>query len=263
MHFRVAIIGGGPNGVELSCKVADRLGKQAEVLLIERGNKILKGFSKGVRNASHRALGSRSVQLYLNTSVNEIRENHISLTHIEQAINMPVDIVIWVAGTQSRKLTNALNCQQNNNGKLLINPSLQLIDHPEVFALGDIAQLTNKNKPMPATAQVAYQQASCAAHNIAATIESKTLKPFKYLHLGDMLTLGRRSAIVSSYGLNISGQLGGIIRRLAYIFRLPTMRHRLQVLRNLLQKVCLKVSRFFRGLLTQFLWQKPSRKYSK
>ncbi|MDJ0729822.1 MAG: NAD(P)/FAD-dependent oxidoreductase [Crocosphaera sp.] len=262
-HLRVAIIGGGPNGVELSCKLADRLGKRSEVLLIDRGNQILKGFSKGVRKASYRALGSRRVQLYLNTNVEEIKDDSISLKHGEQTINVPVDMVIWVAGTQSRILVNSLNCQQSNLGKLLVHPSLQLIDYPEVFALGDLAQISNKKTSIPATAQAAYQQASCAAKNIAAIIEGKPLKSFKYLHLGDMLTLGRRTAIISSYGINISGQLGGMIRRLAYIFRLPTMRHRLQVLRNFGQKIGLKIRRFLRSILANLLGQKSSRKYLK
>ena len=156
-----------------------------------------------------------------------------------------------------------MNYQQSNSGKLLVNPSLQLIDHPEVFALGDLAQISNKNKSLPGTAQVAYQQASYTANNIAAIIKGKPLKPFKYLHLGDMLTLGRRTAIISSYGINISGQLGGIMRRLAYIFRLPTMRHRLQVLRNFAQKIGLKIRIFFRSIVTTLLGQKSSKKHSK
>ncbi|MDJ0580413.1 NAD(P)/FAD-dependent oxidoreductase [Crocosphaera sp.] len=262
-HLRVAIIGGGPNGVELSCKLADRLEKQAEVLLIDRGNQILKGFSKGVRNASYRALGSRRVQLYLNTNVEEIKENYVILNHGEQKINVSVDMVIWVAGTQSKPLINSLNCQQSNSGKLLVNRRLQLIEYPEVFALGDLAQISNKNKSLPGTAQVAYQQASCAAKNIAAIIQGKPLKAFKYLHLGDMLTLGRRTAIISSYGINISGQLGGMMRRLAYIFRLPTMRHRLQVLKNFVQKIGLRIRSVFRSIVTNLLGRKSSRKYSK
>ncbi len=262
-HLRVAIIGGGPNGVELSCKLADRLEKRVEVLLIDRGNQILKGFSKGVRNASYRALGSRRVQLYLNTNVEEIREDFVTLNYREQTINVPVDMVIWVAGTQSKPLIQSLNCQQTNSGKLLTNSRLQLLDYSEVFALGDLAQISNRKISIPATAQSAYQQASCAAKNIASIIEGKPLKSFKYLHLGDMLTLGRRTAIISSCGINISGQLGGMMRRLAYIFRLPTMRHRLQVLRNFVQKIGLKIRRLFRNIVTSLLGQNSSRKYSK
>ncbi len=262
-HCRVAIIGGGPNGVELSCKLADRLGKRAEVLLIDRGSQILKGLSQGIRKASYRALGSRRVQLYLNTNVQEIHENSITINYGEHTINVPVNMVVWVAGTQSKPLIQSLNCQQTSSGKLLTNSRLQLIDYPEVFALGDLAQISNKKKSNPATAQVAYQQASCAAKNIAAIIQGKPLKSFKYLHLGDMLTLGRRTAIISSYGININGQIGGMLRRLAYIFRLPTMRHRLQVLRNFVQKIGLKIRRFFRNIIANLLGQKSSRKYLK
>jgi NADH dehydrogenase len=68
-------------------------------------------------------------------------------------------------------------------------------------------------------------------------MRGKHLKRFHYLHLGDMLTLGKGVAIVSSFGINLEGNLAGKLRRLIYLQRLPTMRHRWQVLKNLFLKV--------------------------
>ena len=65
-------------------------------------------------------------------------------------------------------------------------------------------------------------------------IQRKSLKKFSYLHLGNMMTLGKGKAIISSFGINIVGTIGGFLRRLIYVFRLPTMQHRLKVLKNLL-----------------------------
>ncbi|GBF82880.1 NAD(P)/FAD-dependent oxidoreductase [Aphanothece sacrum] len=260
-RIRLAVIGAGPNGIELSCKLADRLGKRGEIVLIERGNEILKWFSQGVRSASYKALDSRRIQLYRQTNVNKIAEDSITLIRQKEQETLPIDLVIWVGGTQSRSWIKALNCQQNAQGKLLTLPTLQLMDYPEVFALGDLAEIHQTKQQIPATAQVAYQQASCAAKNLIALIKNKPLKAFYYLHLGDMLTLGKGEAIVSSFCLNIEGYLGSIIRRLAYIFRLPTTRHRLQVLRNLLQKSLLKIRRFFRWRLTRLLLAKSAKNY--
>jgi NADH dehydrogenase len=47
-----------------------------------------------------------------------------------------------------------------------------------------------------------------------------------------MMTLGKKSAIVYSFGLNITGYFADVIRRLVYIQRLPTIRHRLQVFKH-------------------------------
>lgn len=251
--IQLAVIGGGPNGVELACKLADKLGKRGQVRLIERGDNILKGFSHGVRSASWKALSKRKVEVNINTNVEAISADKLTLTKNEQKIQIDTDLVIWAAGIQSREWIVNLDCQKTPQGKLLTSPSLQLIDYPEVFVLGDIAEIRSSKTRVPATAQAAYQQASCVAKNILLSLEGKSLKSFRYLHLGDMLTLGKRSAIVSCFFLNIEGRLADIIRRLAYILRLPTFRHRLQVLKSLFSKLGMKIKRLFRVQINQLL----------
>jgi NADH dehydrogenase len=237
-RLRIAVIGAGSNGVELACKVSDRLSGRGQVCLIDRGEAILKTFSSGVKKAASQAIKARNIQVYLETGVKEIEEDKIILACGDRIITHPVDLVLWTAGTETINWVKNLGCQQNSQGKLLTRPTLQLIDYPEVFALGDLADIRqSKTKSVPATAQAAYQQASCAAKNLKALMEGKRLKRFHYLHLGDMLTLGKGVAIVSSFGINLEGNLAGKLRRLIYIQRLPTMRHRWQVLKNLFLKV--------------------------
>jgi NADH:ubiquinone reductase (non-electrogenic) len=234
-HLRLAIIGGGPNGVELAGKLADRLGKRGQVWLVERGEQILAGFSAGVRQASYRALGRRGVQIMLGTDVKEITATSFTLLRQGETVTLPIDLVIWAAGTQTREWIRQLECEKNSEGKLLTRPTLQLLSYPEVFALGDLAEVRNGKKLVPATAQAAYQQAKSTANNLRAIIRGQRLQTFRYLHLGDMLALGKEVAIVSSFGLNLEGKLAGFVRRLAYIFRLPTPRHRWQVFKNFLK----------------------------
>jgi NADH dehydrogenase len=234
-HLRVAVIGAGANGVELACKVSDRLGNKAQVSLIESGDKILKYFGSGVQKAAKKAIKARNIQVYLRTSVKEIEADRITLVSSNQIMTHSVDLVLWTTGTETIDWVYDLGCQQTSQGKLLTRSTLQLIDYPEVFAVGDIAEIReSKTKIVPATAQAAYQQASFLAKNLQLALEGKNLKYFRYLHLGDMLTLGKGAAVVSSFGINLEGSLAGIIRRLIYVQRLPTLRHRWQVLKNLL-----------------------------
>ena len=233
--MRVAIIGAGPNGIELACKINDRLSSRAEVILLDRGTEILQNFGNGVKTAAKKALKTRNVQVYLETSLKEITEEQITFFYRDTQIKQPIDLVMWTAGTETIDWVANLNCQQNNQGKLLVRPTLQLIDYPEVFAPGDIAEIRlSKTQLIPDTAQSAYQQASLLAKNLKLTMLDKPLKRFRYLHLGDMLTLGKGVAIVSSFGINLTGSLAGLMRRLIYILRLPTVRHRWQVFKNLL-----------------------------
>ena len=231
-HLRLAIIGGGPSGVELACKLADRLGKRGQVSLVERGAEILKPYSRGVQKAAQKAMKARQVQLHLNTSVKEIEAEQMTIVQNNQTFTWSVDLVLWTAGTETQKWVRHLDCQHNDWGQVLTRPTLQLVDFPEVFAVGDLADA--QNNQIPATAQAAYQQASRVAKNLKAALQGRRLRPFHYLHLGDMLTLGKGAAIVSSFSINISGSVGALLRRLIYVQRLPTWRHRLQVFKNLL-----------------------------
>ena len=261
-RFSIAVIGGGPNGVELACKISDRLKKRGQIYLIERGNQILSNFSQGLRKASQRALASRGIQFLSDTRIEAIQSDHINLVERQQPLNLPVDLVLWAAGTQTLDLIFNLNCPKNEQGKLDTEATLQLCGYPEVFAMGDLASIVHpRNKLVPATAQAAYQQANCVARNLSNLIENKKLTKFNYLHLGDMLTLGKKNAIVSSFGLNLEGGLADKIRRLVYIQRMPTWNHRWRVLKNVLHQSFLEKLSFFSWQVERLFRDKSTTKY--
>ncbi|MFM6897178.1 MAG: NAD(P)/FAD-dependent oxidoreductase, partial [Microcystis panniformis] len=239
--INLAIIGGGPNGVELACKLADGLGKKGKVHLVERNEEILQNFPKSVRVASYRSLLAKNVSLYLNTGLKEVTANSMTVFKDNTNEVIPIDLLLWTAGTQAQDWINHLDCQKTAQGKLLTRSSLQLIDYPEVFALGDIAEIYPSKQVIPATAQAAYQAASVVAKNISAVIRKKSPQPYYYLHLGDMLTLGKQSALVSSFGINITGRLADIMRRFVYIMRLPSQRHQLKVFQHWAKKILLRL----------------------
>lgn len=235
--IRVAIVGAGPNGIELACKLADRLKNRGDILLVDRGEKILKGFSIASQRAAAKALALRNVQLNLKTNINSIGIDHITLVCDTQVNKLKVDLVLWTVGTKSLGRMPYLTRHLNSDGKLFTRTTLQLIDHPEVFALGDIALVQDKKCCLvPATAQAASQQAKLVARNLKASLSGKPLHAFRYLHLGEMLTLGKGSALVTSFGITLTGKLASFIRQWVYLFRLPTFNHRLQVARHWLLK---------------------------
>lgn len=231
-RIRVAIAGGGPSGVELAGKLADRLQARGHVCLIEQGGQILKSFTAFSQKTAYQTLAARGVDICLETSIKTIDPDQITLAYRGQVYTIPVDLVLWTVGTQTSEWLRHLACQHNNQGHLFTYPTLQLIDQPDVFALGDLADIRDiQQKQVPATAQAAYQQATCAAPNLRASLIGRPLLQFRYWHLGEMLTLGTNTAIVSSFSvINLKGRLAYIARRLVYLLlRMPTFRHRLQV----------------------------------
>lgn len=228
--IRVAIVGAGYSGVELACKLADRLGQRGRFRLIEVSNQILRTSPEFNREAAKKALDARSVFLDLETKVESIGQNTISLDYKSQVDTIPVDLVIWTVGTRVAPVVRTLPFKQNQRGQISTTPTLQVLDHPEIFALGDLADsIDAEGKQIPATAQAAFQQADYTGWNIWATLTNRPLLPFRYQQLGEMMTLGKDNATLTGLGIKLDGNLANVARRLAYLYRMPTLDHQLKV----------------------------------
>lgn len=228
--IRVAIVGAGYCGVELACKLADRIGEKGRFRLIEISDQILRTSPEFNRQAAKKALDTRGVFIDLETKVVSIAEDTISLEYKDQIDEIPVDLVIWTVGTRVAPVIKTLPLKQNQRGQITTTPQLQVFEHPEIFALGDLGDcLDAEGKQVPATAQVAFQQADYAAWNIWASLTNRPLLPFRYQQLGEMMALGVDNATFTGLGIKLDGSLAYLARRLAYLYRLPTLDHQLKV----------------------------------
>lgn len=228
--IRVAVVGAGPSGVELACKLADRLGDRGRIRLIERNNQILKSAPEFNQTAAQKALEKRQVWTDLETSIESLDSHEMTLSYKDKTDTLPVDLVLWTVGTAIAPPIQALPFPQNDLGQLLTDPTLQVQDSPHIFALGDLADCRDpQGNPNPKTAQVAIQQADCVGWNLWASLTQRPLLPFHYTHLGEMLTLGEDSAAMSGLGLQLDGPLAFMARRLIYLYRMPTLDHQLKI----------------------------------
>lgn len=228
--IRVAIVGAGYSGVELACKLADRIGEKGRFRLIEIADQILRTSPEFNREAAKKALDSKGVFIDLETKVAAIDQDSISLEYKNQIDTIPVDLVIWTVGTKVSPVVTVLTLKHNQRGQITTTPTLQAIEHPEIFALGDLADsIDAEGKQVPATAQVAFQQADYTAWNIWATITNRPLLPFRYQPLGEMMALGIDNATLTGLGVQLDGSFAYLARRLAYLYRLPTLNHQLKV----------------------------------
>lgn len=228
--IRVAIAGGGYSGVELACKIAERLGDRGRVRIIEKGDQILRSSPEFNRKAASRALHDRKVWIDLETTITEINEGSMGLEYKGRIDTIPVDIVLWTVGTKMSDTVHALPLPKGDRQKLQVNAMLQVVDHPDIIALGDVAACQDaEGQSIPPTAQAAFQQAQYAAWNIWAMATGRPLLPFRYQNLGEMMTLGTDTATLSGLGLTLDGPLAHIARRLAYLYRMPTLDHQIKV----------------------------------
>ncbi|MEM6835553.1 MAG: NAD(P)/FAD-dependent oxidoreductase [Cyanobacteria bacterium P01_C01_bin.120] len=235
--IRVMVVGGGYSGVELACKIADRLGDRGRVRLVERADDILQTSAEFNRKTAREALSERGIWLDLETSVERIGADTATLTYRDQTDELPVDIVLWTVGTRVVPLLETMDLPRNERQQIQVEPTLQVVDHADIFALGDIVDCKDASgQQVPNTAQSALQAADYVGWNLWASLGDRPQLPFRYQHLGEMMTLGIDNATLSGLGLKLEGPLAHVARRLTYLYRMPTINHQVRVGLNWIQQ---------------------------
>eukprot|EP01038_Epipyxis_sp_PR26KG_P004985 gene4985-6968_t len=231
-YVRVSVIGGGYSGVEVATNVAEFIGQdRVMVTIIDRNSKILSTSAPHNRDVAERALISYGIDKKCNTSVKSVTKDGLELVD-EEGNNyfFNSDLVITTSGTEQSNFVKNLEISKDKFGRILTKSSLQTVDYPDVFALGDCSSV--ENYPVPSTAQVAMQQSNTVVDNIVKLIKpykhskNKTseLSSFNYIPLGEMITLGVTDGSVSTLNnlVGLSGSLASVARRLVYVVRQPT-----------------------------------------
>src|SRR6185369_11287687 len=232
------VVGGGASGVELSTKMADLLRDalkrralkgEPRVVIIEMADRLVPGMGEEIRKYVENALEETRVEVHTNTRVVQVSANSITIEHNQRQTEMPTAGVVWVAGVRPSPLLETLPVDRDRRGLIQVEPTLQLRQRSEVFALGDIAFYPDVVPTLAGTAQLAFQQATLCAENVRAFIEGRELKSKHFAELGEALSLGTQHAAVLTAGKAIGGPLARQARFALYTARLPTWHHRLKV----------------------------------
>lgn len=221
---RLAVVGAGPSGVELACKLADLLEGSAVLELIEQGPTALPQAKAFNREQALGALQRRDVRLRTGVGVTAVAPDQLQLS---DGRTLAVDATVWTAGLRLNPPPITPAPARDSRGRLLCTPELQLLRQPHLYAVGDVAALPDG--PLPATAQVAFQQADCLAANLMHAEAGEPLEPFSFNDLGEMLSLGVGEACLTGMGVTLAGKAAFQLRRLAYLTRLPGTPHQLRV----------------------------------
>ena len=217
---KIFIIGAGPSGVELACKLSDLYESKFQINIIEKTSGILNNSKIFNKEEAEKTLLKKNINLIKNCSVIEITDEQILLSNnLNQVEKFPYFDVIWTAGIKPNLPEFNQQIQKINN-KILINKNLQLKDYPNVFVLGDVSQIESNNS-YPSTAQVAMQQGEHVAINLKLLVNNEKLLPFEFNDNGEMMSLGIGEASVSGLGLTFSGKLAYDFRRIIYASKMP------------------------------------------
>ncbi|TXR51930.1 NAD(P)/FAD-dependent oxidoreductase [Reinekea thalattae] len=230
--YRIAVVGGGATGVELSAELhntfttmkayglSELKSEQLKITLIEAGPRILPALPERISAAAHKELVELGVDVKTDTLVAKSNPGEF-VTKDEQVI--AADILVWAAGIKvPDRLAQISDLETNRINQWVVKPTLQTSIDDSIFALGDCCAcpLGDTGKTVPPRAQSAHQMASHVYKNIVAQLAGKTkLKDYVYTDYGSLVNLSRYSTVGSLMGSLTKGSMmiEGRIARLMYV----------------------------------------------
>ncbi len=233
------IVGGGPTGVELAGAIAEIARhtvsqdfrhfdpRQARVIVVERGGRILEAYPKDLSDKAQHVLEHLGVEVRTGQSVTDIQPDHVMLGD-EKILAYTT---LWAAGVASSALGRQLGLELDRSGRVPVQADLSVPGHPEIFVAGDLAALRRPNgKLLPGLAPVAIQQGQAVARNIWRSINGQPRQPFRYFDRGSMATIGRAAAVADIRGVHLSGLLAWLAWLLIHLLYLIGFENRVLVM---------------------------------
>lgn len=237
----IVVVGGGPTGVELAGACAEltrvvlradfrRIDPgQARVILIEGGARLLGQFPADLGEEARAELERMGVEVRCGVRVREIRAGEVEVEgEVIQAGN-----ILWGAGVAASPLTARLGAPTDRAGRVRVEPDLSLPGRPEVFAIGDLAAVVDKDgQVVPGVSPAAIQEAKHVARQLEAELDGdpEPRTPFDYWDKGSMATIGRSAAVAKLGALELTGWVAWAAWLFVHLIFLVGFRNRLAVL---------------------------------
>ena len=163
-------------------------------------------FKERLRDYTKGALEERGVEVLLGEIVEAVEPTRVKL---KSGKVLEAHTLVWGAGLQANPIASSLGLELEKGNRIAAEPDLSIAGHPEAFAVGDIAWITDSktDEVLPQLGSVALQAGAHAAENIARQLEGKETKSFAYHDKGTMATIGRGAAVVQlPHGRTLKGE---------------------------------------------------------
>ncbi len=233
----IAIIGGGPAGIEMAGALAEMKKyvvpkdfpdldiSKMHINLYEANDRLLKVMSDEASAKSLEYLQQMGINVNLNSRINSYEND--KLTDIHGNV-FYTDTVIWTAGVKGAPIEGLPNESIISGNRILVDEFNQVLHTHSVFAIGDVAACANDENPkgLPMLASVAQQQGKLLAKNILNKINNKPLQTFVYHDRGTMATIGRKKAVVDLPNWKFQGAFAWFVWMFVHIMSLVGFRNK-------------------------------------
>jgi NADH dehydrogenase len=235
------VVGGGPTGIEMAGALSElirlvlvkdypRLNvKDVRVLLLEATDRLLAAVPAPLADAAARTLWSKMVEVRYGAAVADYDGDTVRLKGGEA---IPARTLIWAAGVRAASLAAKLGLPTAGQGRVRVQPTLQVTGHPEVYVIGDAAYVESGGQPLPMVAPVAIQMAQVAADNIQRHLRGEPPVVFQFRDPGTLATIGRNAAVAYIHGISFRGFPAWVVWLVVHLIQLIGFRNKLVVLIN-------------------------------
>ncbi|GAB3020390.1 NAD(P)/FAD-dependent oxidoreductase [Spirosoma pulveris] len=239
----VVVVGGGPTGVELCGTLAEMRKtvlpsdypeldfKMMDIFLIESGGELLGPMSVQSQQHSLAYLQELGVNVRLNTRVKDFDGRVVTMN---DGTSLRTNNLIWAAGVKANPLAGLPPEVIGRGGRILVNRYNQVQGYTDIFAIGDVALMTEEKWPNghPQIAQPAIQQGKHLAKNMIRWARNETPVEFTYRDLGTMATIGRGLAVVDLPFLKFQGFFAWITWLFVHLMSIVGVKNRLAIFLN-------------------------------
>ena len=208
---RVIVSGGGLTGIELTSELAETY-PNLSITLLSR-DPLGPNLSKRGHAYVLDAFRCRNITVREDVTVERVTPAGVTTADGKQT---DADFVIWAGSFTVPSLARESGIAVNRLGQILIDSNLRSLSHPDIFAVGDAAACGVRMACATAMPQGAH-----AADNLAALVQNKPLKPFRFGFGGRCISLGRHDGLVQRVNADdspveqiITGRMAALIKEL-------------------------------------------------
>ncbi len=233
------IVGGGPTGVEYAGALSELIRlvlvkdfpeldlRKVHIVLVEARDRILPAFPKPLGVDAELRLRQRGIDARLNTRVESVAQDAITLSGGEQ---LRARTLVWAAGVKPSDLVAQLRLPTTKSGRVQVDGHLRVVGQERVLAIGDIAAAPYRGGEMPQLSAPAMQEGRCVARNILRAERGTPLTTFRYVDKGIMATIGRNEAVAQLGGVGLKGRVGWLAWLFVHLYYIIGFRNRIAVL---------------------------------
>jgi NADH dehydrogenase len=234
------IAGGGYIGVQLIAALRDFIFRDllkgytmidranVRLVLVEITSKIIPSLHTKLGAYAMKHLRQTGIDIRLKSDVNAAYPDHVVINNSEI---LPCHTLIWVAGVLCNPMVAQTEARRDTIGRVYVNGYLQLVDFPEVYAVGDCAHFANPKtgQPIPPKAHTGVRQAKAAARNIVADVRGATKRRYVFSNPFEVIPLGPSRGVFSFHSLRLYGLAARFLWMAGYVTLVPNLYNRVRI----------------------------------